>query len=40
MRLALLTLPVVEKLNEFAKTPRDPKIAERFTQLGPTLVAD
>ncbi|MFL6573378.1 MAG: Bug family tripartite tricarboxylate transporter substrate binding protein [Burkholderiales bacterium] len=33
--------PVVEKLNaEFAKALRDPKIAERFEQLGLTVVAD
>jgi tripartite-type tricarboxylate transporter receptor subunit TctC len=33
--------PVVERLNsEFAKALRDPKIAERFEQLGLTVVAD
>ena len=33
--------PVVEKLNaEFARALRDPKIAERFTQLGLSVVAD
>src|SRR5580765_356452 len=33
--------PVVEKLNaEFARALRDPKIAERFEQLGLTVVAD
>ena len=33
--------PVVERLNaEFAKALRDPKIDERFTQLGLTVVAD
>jgi tripartite-type tricarboxylate transporter receptor subunit TctC len=33
--------PVVEKLNaEFAKALRDPRIAERFEQLGLTVVAD
>ena len=33
--------PVVQKLNaEIAKALRDPKIAERFDQLGLTVVAD